>query len=200
MYGHIETPLQRARHVELLRDIQKETGGFTEFVPLSFIPSEAPMVKKSLVHTGPEASREDVLRMYAVSRLMLDGWIDNLQASWVKQGPALAQACLLAGANDFGGTLMNESISTAAGASHGQFLTPARMRSLIRGAGRIPVERSTTYQTLRLFEQEPGAADDTAWTDERFGSFPALTASSEFRFRANNPLLHISTYTTNKAP
>lgn len=183
MYGHIETPLQRTRHVELLREIQKDTGGFTEFVPLSFIRSEAPMVKKSLVRVEAEVTREDVLRMYAISRLMLDGWIHNLQASWVKQGPALAQACLHAGANDFGGTLMNESISTAAGATHGQFLTPARIRFWIRSAGRTPVERSTTYQTLRVFEQEQSATDENGWSGERFGSYPALTASSEFRFR-----------------
>ncbi len=200
MYGHVETALQRARHLELLRDIQKDTGGFTEFVPLSFIASEAPMVKKSLVHVGAEVSREDVLRMYAVSRLMLDGWIDNLQASWVKQGPALARDCLHAGANDFGGTLMNESISTAAGAAHGQFLTPAQIRSWIRGAGRTPVERSTTYQTLRVFEQEPETTENGDWSGERFGSYPALTASSKFRFRENSPFFHISAYTASKAP
>jgi 7,8-didemethyl-8-hydroxy-5-deazariboflavin synthase CofH subunit len=183
MFGHIETRLDRARHLDLLRGIQKETGGITEFVPLSFIAAEAPMVKKSLVPgIQPSISHEDVLRMYAVARLMLDPWIPNIQAAWVKQGPKLAQACLGAGANDFGGTLMNESISTSAGAPHGQFLHPAEMRSWIRGAGRIPLQRSTTYRTLRVFEQEPDAPEP-AWEPERFGSYGTLIASPEFRFR-----------------
>src|ERR1700733_12711586 len=183
MYGHIETALDRARHLELLRGIQMETGGITEFVPLSFIAAEAPMVKKSLVpgiHT--EVTREDVLRMYAVARLMLDPWIPNIQAAWVKQGPRLAQECLQAGANDFGGTLMNESISTSAGASHGQFLHPAELRDWIRAAGRIPVQRSTTYKTLRVFEQEP-IEPEASWDGDRFGSYATLIASPEFRFR-----------------
>ncbi|MCW5981621.1 MAG: 5-amino-6-(D-ribitylamino)uracil--L-tyrosine 4-hydroxyphenyl transferase CofH [Bryobacteraceae bacterium] len=187
MYGHVETPLQRARHLELLRDIQKETGGFTEFVPLSFIRTEAPMVRKGFVPVEAEAGPDDVLRMYAISRLMLDGWIDNLQASWVKQGPELAQACLGAGANDFGGTLMNESISTSAGAMHGQFLTPSRMRSLIRGAGRAPYQRSTKYDVLRIFEPPAGDPDDSSrWTAGRFGSYNALIASSLFRFQQDH--------------
>jgi 7,8-didemethyl-8-hydroxy-5-deazariboflavin synthase CofH subunit len=183
MFGHVETALDRARHLELLRRIQKETGGFTEFVPLSFIAAEAPMAKKSLVPgLHPAVSREDVLRMYAVARLMLDPWFTNIQATWVKQGPRLAQACLHAGANDFGGTLMNESISTSAGAPHGQFLHPAEMRRWIREAGRIPVQRSTTYTTLRSFEEEP-AESEAPWACERFGSYGELIASSEFRFR-----------------
>src|SRR5580692_2173237 len=160
MYGHIETALDRTKHLDLIRSIQKETGGITEFVPLSFIAEEAPMVKKSLV-PGVRTSvpREDVLKMYAVSRLMLDPWITNIQAAWVKQGPQLAKDTLGAGANDFGGTLMNESISTSAGASHGQYLQPKELRSWIRAAGRIPVERSTTYRTIREFEDEPGESD-----------------------------------------
>jgi 7,8-didemethyl-8-hydroxy-5-deazariboflavin synthase CofH subunit len=184
MYGHMETAGDRARHLDLIRGIQKETGGFTEFVPLSFIAAEAPMFKKALV-PGVRASvpQEDVLRMYAISRLMLDPWITNIQATWVKQGPRLAQACLHAGANDFGGTLMNESISTSAGAPHGQFLRPAEIRSWIREAGRIPVQRSTSYRTLRVFEQEPEQAE-AGWSDARFGSYGKLIASPEFRFRA----------------
>ncbi|MBA0089240.1 MAG: hypothetical protein HRJ53_29980 [Acidobacteria bacterium Pan2503] len=141
-------------------------SGFTEFVPLSFIAAEAPMYKESLV-PGIAASMpdEEVLRMYAVSRLMLHPWIANIQASWVKQGPRLAQRCLQAGANDFGGTLMNESISTSAGAPHGQFLHPA-----------------ATYRTLRSFEQEPAEAEPS-WIHDRFGSYGQLIASQEFRFR-----------------
>jgi len=183
MYGHIETALDRARHLALLREIQKETGGITEFVPLSFIAAEAPMVKKSLVPgIQPNITREDVLRMYAVARLMLDPWIPNIQATWVKQGPRLAQECLAAGANDFGGTLMNESISTSAGAQHGQFLHPAEIRQWIRASGRVPVQRSTTYQILRVFEQEP-IEPEPSWDPERFGSYATLIAAPEFRFR-----------------
>jgi 7,8-didemethyl-8-hydroxy-5-deazariboflavin synthase CofH subunit len=183
MYGHLETALDRARHLELLRGIQKETGGITEFVPLSFIASEAPMVKKALVPgVRTEVTREDVLRMYAIARLMLDAWIPNIQASWVKQGAELAQECLDAGANDFGGTLMNESISTSAGAQHGQFLHPTEIRSRIRAAGRVPVQRSTTYTTLRVFEEEP-VEPEPGWDGDRFGSYATLTASPEFRFR-----------------
>jgi len=125
----------------------------------------------------------DVLRMYAVARLMLHPSITNIQASWVKQGPRLAQVCLNAGANDFGGTLMNESISTSAGAPHGQFLHPVEMRKWIRSAGRVPVQRSTTYQTLQLFESEPPGCEP-AWVPERFGSYAQLIAATEFRFQA----------------
>jgi 7,8-didemethyl-8-hydroxy-5-deazariboflavin synthase CofH subunit len=183
MYGHVETALDRARHLELLRSIQMETGGITEFVPLSFIATEAPMVKKSLVPgVRTDVTREDVLRMYAVARLMLDPWIPNIQATWVKQGPQLAQECLKAGANDFGGTLMNESISTSAGAPHGQFLHPKEIRSWIRTAGRIPIQRSTTYTTVRVFQEEP-IEPEASWDQERFGSYPQLIASPEFRFR-----------------
>ncbi|HUA19140.1 MAG TPA: 5-amino-6-(D-ribitylamino)uracil--L-tyrosine 4-hydroxyphenyl transferase CofH [Bryobacteraceae bacterium] len=186
MYGHVETALDCAKHLDLLRGIQKETGGITEFVPLSFISAEAPMVKKSLVaDVRTTVTREDVLRMYAVARLMLDAWIPNLQAAWVKQGPRLAQECLNAGANDFGGTLMNESISTSAGAPHGQFLHPAEMRRWIRAAGRTPVQRTTAYQTLRVFDEEP-AEPETSWDAARFGSYVTLIASPEFRFRDRN--------------
>jgi len=183
MYGHIETALDRARHLALLREIQMETGGITEFVPLSFIAAEAPMVKKSLVPgIQADVAREDVLRMYAVARLMLDAWIPNIQAAWVKQGAQLAQECLQAGANDFGGTLMNESISTSAGALHGQFLHPVDLRGWIRAAGRLPIQRSTTYKTLRVFEQEP-IEPEPPWDGDRFGSYATLIASPEFRFR-----------------
>jgi 7,8-didemethyl-8-hydroxy-5-deazariboflavin synthase CofH subunit len=183
MYGHIETALDRARHLDLIRSVQKRTGGITEFVPLSFISSEAPMVRKSLVAgVRTTVSREDVLRMYAVARLMLDPWITNVQVAWVKQGPRLAKECLSAGANDFGGTLMNESISTSAGSLHGQYLHPAEMRSWIRAAGRTPAERSTTYKFLRIFEEEP-AETESIWSNDRFGTYKSLTASSQFRFK-----------------
>jgi 7,8-didemethyl-8-hydroxy-5-deazariboflavin synthase CofH subunit len=187
MFGHVERARDCAHHIHLLREIQKETGGFTEFVPLSFIHTEAPMFQKSLVpEIRPGATSDEILRMYAVSRLMLNGWIDHVQASWVKQGTRLAQACLEAGADDLGGTLMNESISTAAGAQHGHFLRPAEIRALIFEAGRMPVERSTTYRTRRVFEREPeqpDALDLVDSADARFGSYPSLISSDEFRYR-----------------
>jgi len=187
MFGHVETARDCAEHIQLLREIQKETGGFTEFVPLSFIHTEAPMFQKALVPgIRPGATSAEILRMYAVSRLMLNGWIHHVQASWVKQGTKMAQACLDAGADDLGGTLMNESISTAAGAPHGHFLRPADIRALIFEAGRLPVERSTTYGVRRVFEREPEQAEaldlvDSAGT--RFGSYASMTSSEEFRYR-----------------
>ena len=124
--------------------------------------------------------------MYAVSRLMLNGWIDHIQTSWVKQGTRLAQACLDAGADDLGGTLMNESISTAAGTPHGHFLRPADIRALIFEVGRLPVERSTTYHVRRVFEREPEQPDPLDLVESagtRFGSYPSLISSDEFRYR-----------------
>lgn len=186
MYGHVESGRDVAEHLVLLRDIQKETGGFTEFVPLSFIHSEAPMFRKGLIPgIRAGASPDEVLRMYAVSRLMLHKRIQHLQSSWVKQGVQLAQACLNAGADDLGGTLLNESISTAAGASHGHFLRPAEMQDLIRGVGRTPAERSTTYKILRQFESEPEESHplDAIPSEARFGSYHTLIASNQFRYK-----------------
>ena len=187
MFGHIETARDCAEHICLLREIQKETGGITEFVPLNFIHTEAPMFRKSLVPgIRPGASPDEVLRMYAVSRIMLNGWIDHIQASWVKQGARLVQASLDAGADDLGGTLMNESISTAAGAPHGQFLRPIDLRALIFEMGRLPAERSTTYRVRRLFESEPEQPDMLDLVEPagaRFGSYTSLISSERFRFR-----------------
>jgi FO synthase subunit 2 len=125
-----------------------------------------------------------VLRMYAVSRIMLHGVIDHVQASWVKQGISAAQACLQAGADDFGGTLMNESISTSAGASQGHFQRPADIRHAICALGRWPAERSTTYNVLREFQIEPETPDtlDSVESEARFGSYHAMISSPEFRF------------------
>ncbi|MBX3024448.1 5-amino-6-(D-ribitylamino)uracil--L-tyrosine 4-hydroxyphenyl transferase CofH [bacterium] len=143
MYGHVETPGHVARHIALIRDLQKRTGGFTEFVPLRFIHTLTQLYQKGLV-TPPPVGPLD-LRVYAVSRLMLRGWIDNLQTSWVKLGSELAQLTLAAGCNDFGGTLMEESISKAAGADFGEYLPESEIVALIRAAGRIPAQRTTTY-------------------------------------------------------
>jgi FO synthase len=143
MYGHIEHPISWARHLLSLRDLQVETGGFTEFVPLPFVHMEAPMYLKGAARRGP-TFREAVL-MHAVARLALHPHITNIQTSWVKMGPEGAAACLNAGANDLGGTLMNESISRAAGTEHGQEFPPEAMEDLIRSLGRTPEQRTTLY-------------------------------------------------------
>ncbi len=144
MYGHVERPVSWARHLLRLRDLQAETGGFTEFVPLPFVHMEAPMYLRGQARKGPTL-REAVL-MHAVARLALHPLITNIQTSWVKMGPDGAALCLNAGANDLGGTLMNESISRAAGTQHGQEFPPEAMEALIRSIGRIPVQRDTLYR------------------------------------------------------
>ena len=145
MYGHVEGPRNWARHLLRLRDLQKRTRGFTEFVPLPFVHMEAPLYLKGRARKGP-TFREAVL-MHAVARLALHPWFENVQASWVKMGPEGVRACLDAGVNDLGGTLMNESITRAAGAEHGQELAPSEMERLIRGSGREPRQRTTPYGT-----------------------------------------------------
>ena len=143
MYGHVEKPEHVVRHLELIRSIQKETGGFTEFVPLRFIHTYTVLYQKGLVDPPPKGAVD--MRMYAFCRLMLRGWIDNLQTSWVKLGTNLAQLSLAAGCNDFGGTLMEEQISKSAGADAGEYLPVETIRNLIEGMDRIPQERTTTY-------------------------------------------------------
>jgi FO synthase len=145
MFGHVDSPRSWARHLLRVRELQQRTGGFTELVPLPFVHMEAPIFLKGLARPGP-TFREAVL-MHAVARLALHPHITNIQASWVKLGLAGAQACLRAGVNDLGGTLMNESISRAAGASHGQELPPEGMEEAIRAAGRVPRQRTTLYGT-----------------------------------------------------
>ncbi|MDN3557160.1 5-amino-6-(D-ribitylamino)uracil--L-tyrosine 4-hydroxyphenyl transferase CofH [Halomonas maura] len=151
MYGHIDGPEHWAAHLALLREIQKETGGFTEFVPLGFVHYKTPLF---LEHEGvrPGPSRLEHIRMHAVARLMLNGWIDNIQASWVKLGPDLAREMLAAGVNDLGGTLMNESISRAAGGDHGQEMLPDDLARMIRRMGRQPVRRNTLYRHLEVVD------------------------------------------------
>ena len=143
MYGHIDRPRHWARHLLRIRELQTRTGGFTEFVPLPFVHMEAPIYLKGQARRGP-TFRESLL-MHAVARLALHPLVPNIQASWVKLGPRGVRACLGAGVNDLGGTLMNESITRAAGAGFGQELAPERMEALICGAGRSPRQRSTTY-------------------------------------------------------
>jgi len=150
MYGHIETSRHVANHLKLLRDIQKRTGGFTEFVPLGFIHERNILFNH--MDARPGASLPEDLRLIAVARLFLRPWIQNIQMSWVKLGPKVAQVALMSGANDLGGTLMEESISRESGSQHGENLPAEDMRRLIRELGRTPVERATTYEILRRFE------------------------------------------------
>ncbi|MGQ0376857.1 MAG: 5-amino-6-(D-ribitylamino)uracil--L-tyrosine 4-hydroxyphenyl transferase CofH [Nitrososphaerota archaeon] len=185
MFGHLETPEDRTKHIALLRDIQKETNGFTEFVPLDFIANEAPMYKHKL-HDGIRngASAKDVLLMHAVARIMLNNYINNIQMSWVKEGPKFSQILLSWGANDYGGTLINESISTSAGAQHGQLLRPKEIRHLVREAGRIPAERNTSYDILRTFEQEPQESElDSIKDTARFDSYFELVKIDKYRYK-----------------
>ena len=143
MFGHVDGPRSWARHLIALREQQQRTGGFTEFVPLPFVHMEAPMYLKGMARPGP--TFREALLVHAVGRLALHPWITNVQASWVKLGVEGAQAALRAGANDLGGTLMNESISRAAGADHGQELPPEGMEAAIRAIGRTPKQRTTLY-------------------------------------------------------
>jgi len=186
MYGHVETPAHWVRHMNLLRAIQKDTGGFTEFVPLSLIHSEAPMYSKALVPgVRPGATGFEVIRMHALARVMLGPVLRNIQASWVKEGPKFSQVLLDAGANDLGGTLINESISTSAGAQYGQLVGPAELVRWIRDAGRVPAQRDTLYNVVRTYEagDDPTTELDTIDDAEtRFGSYRRLIASGEFRF------------------
>ncbi|MBM3896237.1 MAG: 7,8-didemethyl-8-hydroxy-5-deazariboflavin synthase subunit CofH [Thaumarchaeota archaeon] len=185
MFGHLETPEDRTKHIALLREIQKETGGFTEFVPLDFIANEAPMYKYKL-HDGIRngASAKDVLLMHAIARIMLNNYINNIQMSWVKEGPKFSQILLRWGANDYGGTLINESISTSAGAQHGQLLRPKEIRRLVREVGRIPAERNTSYDILRTFEQEPPESElDSIEDTTRFGSYFELVKIDKYRYK-----------------
>jgi FO synthase len=145
MFGHVDGARNWARHLLRLREQQRRSGGFTEFVPLPFVHMEAPIYLKGLARPGP--TLREALLMHAVGRLTLHPWITNIQASWVKLGVEGAQAVLNAGANDLGGTLMNESISRAAGASHGQEMPPEAMEAAIAAIGRPARQRTTVYGT-----------------------------------------------------
>jgi 7,8-didemethyl-8-hydroxy-5-deazariboflavin synthase CofH subunit len=149
MYGHTESAEHWVRHLMLLRDVQKETGGFTEFVPLGFVHEFTQLYRSGDARPGPTI--EEHLKVHALSRLMLQGWIDNLQVSWVKMSREVTQACLRAGANDYGGTLMNENISREAGSTLGEYLSPEEFQTRIRALGRTPAERTTLYEIVQRF-------------------------------------------------
>ena len=165
--------------------MQRQTGGFTEFVPLSFVHTEAPLyLKRMLPDVRPGPTGNEVIRLIAIARLMLGATFRNIQTSWVKEGIREAQWLLSCGANDLGGTLINESISTSAGASHGQLLTPSALRRVIRDAGRQPAERSTLYDLRRVFSRDGDGdpqelLDQVADVEATFGSYEALTAQAK---------------------
>jgi FO synthase subunit 2 len=186
MFGHIETPKHRVDHIAKIREIQKETGGFTEFVPLDFIHNEAPMYKHQL-HEGIRkgASGKDVLLTHAIARIMLNNYIDNIQMSWVKEGQKMSQLLLMWGANDFGGTLINESISTSAGSEHGQLLRPKEIKRIVREIGRIPAERNTTYKILKRFENSNDSEEelDKVKDTSKFGSYMELVKIDKYRYK-----------------
>jgi 5-amino-6-(D-ribitylamino)uracil---L-tyrosine 4-hydroxyphenyl transferase len=190
MYGHVETSKDKAKHLGILRTIQKQTRGFSEFVPLSFVHAEAPMYNRSTItdiRPGPDGS--EVLKMHAVARIFLHRYINNIQVSWVKEGVRMSQILLGAGANDFGGTLINESISTAAGAPHGQLLKPKEIRSVIRSAGKIPAQRSTSYRILKIYDNEMEDEEESPLDrvdPTQFGSYHELIRLDQFRFRRYN--------------
>ena len=186
MYGHVETMEDRAKHLDLLRSIQKQTNGFTEFVPLSFVHKEAPMYNHNLVKgIAPGPTGQDVIKMHAVSRIMLNNFINNIQVSWVKEGAKMAQLLLEAGVNDFGGTLINESISTSAGSEFGQLMRPKEIRSLIQSAGRVPTQRNSVYGIIKVYDginDENESLLDSAETTQ-FGSYHELIKLDKFRYK-----------------
>jgi len=187
MFGHVESARDRVNHIAKIREIQKDTGGFTEFVPLNFIANEAPMYKHNL-HENIQhgASAKDVLLTHAIARIMLNNYINNIQmSSWVKEGQKMSQLLLLWGANDFGGTLINESISTSAGAQHGQLIRPKEIRRLAREIGRVPAERSTSYKILRTFENEDDHVDalDEVEDQSKFGSYFELIKIDKYKYK-----------------
>ena len=186
MFGHLETLEERVNHIVKLREIQKETGGFTEFVPLNFVHTEAPMYKHQL-HEGIQqgGSGNDVLLTHAIARIMFNNSIDNIQMSWVKEGQKMSQLLLMWGANDFGGTLINESISTSAGSKYGQLLRPKEIRRMVREIGRIPAERNTQYKMLKKFETENEVEEglDKITDYSQFGSYAELIKINKFKYK-----------------
>ena len=189
MYGHVETTEHKAKHLELIRSIQKQTGGFTEFVPLSFVHKEAPMYNHNLVNDiSPGPTGQDVIKMHAVSRIMLNNFIDNIQVSWVKEGAKMSQLLLDAGVNDFGGTLINESISTSAGSEFGQLMKPKEIRSLITSAGRVPAQRNSVYGIIKVFDENNKEEESLLDAAEasKFGSYHELIRLDKFRYNHKN--------------
>jgi len=176
MYGHMETPEHWVRQLELLRQIQSETGGFTEFVPLGFVHQNTLLFQQGLSRAGP--TLEEHLRIHALARLLLAGSIHNIQVSWVKLNREISQLCLQAGANDYGGTLMEENISREAGATAGQYTSPEDFQQLILELGRIPAERDTTYSRMKIKLPMESALPD--WTIQSGEDAPLAVGHAEF--------------------
>jgi len=160
MYGHIETPAHWVDQLLLLREIQSETGGFTEFVPLGFVHQNTLLFHQGLARAGP--TLDEHIKIHALARILLAGAIPNIQVSWVKLGREISQLCFQAGANDYGGTLMDENISRLAGATAGQYIGPEEFHQRIRELGRIPAERNTLYSKFRF-----SGTGDSGWRDTR---------------------------------
>lgn len=150
MYGHVENSTHRVEHMDILRQIQIRTGGFTEFVPLTFMHSLTPIYKEGISKAGSTGIED--LKVYAIARLMFGDLLKNIQVSWVKLGFKFAQVCLTAGANDLGGTLGEENISKSAGAKHGVQTTPENFHRIIRNMGRVPAERDTLYKKINIIK------------------------------------------------
>ncbi|MBI5506334.1 MAG: 5-amino-6-(D-ribitylamino)uracil--L-tyrosine 4-hydroxyphenyl transferase CofH [Deltaproteobacteria bacterium] len=173
MYGHLETPMHIARHIDLLRSIQLDTGGFTEFVPLRFIWQETKLFAEGLVTPIPQGQLD--LAVYATSRLMLRGLIDNLQTSWVKLGHELASLSLAAGCNDIGGTLMEESISREAGADAGEYTSAEELQAMIQRMRRVPRQRNTLYGSI---DEDDGPPSGRAGSGALAHGRPAVATAS----------------------
>jgi FO synthase len=181
MFGHVDGYAHWARHLLRIRELQTETGGFTELVPLPFVHMEAPIYLKGRARRGP-TFREAVL-MHAVARLALHPLVSNIQTSWVKMGPAGIKACLRAGANDLGGTLMDETITRSAGAVHGQEMTPVIMESIIRSIERLPRQRDTLYRDVNPERYNAS-----------FGLAPRVEESASYGSRAAAQNIHCSNH------
>jgi len=190
MFGHIESSLDRAIHLNLIKNIQIRTNGFTEFVPLNFIRSEAPMFTKKIIKMIPRSNKTDSIKMHSISRIVLGNYIPNLQVSWVKEGFEFAQTLLKCGVNDLGGTLINESISTSAGSKYGQLASPKILKKLARNSGKIPAERYTTYKLKKIFKDPEKDTlhpldNLTSSTQKQLGSYFEMIKSSKFKYEFN---------------
>ena len=186
MFGHIESAIDRTEHMATIRELQKETRGFSEFVPLNFVYNDAPMSNRKELGARQGAGATEILLTHAISRIMFARQIDNIQMSWVKDGPMMARMLLFWGANDFGGTLINESISTSAGSQHGQLLRPSDIRRAIRDAGRIPAQRRTDYTVEKKYPKTNDTENsplDTLTDTSCFGSYKELVNINTFRYK-----------------
>jgi 5-amino-6-(D-ribitylamino)uracil---L-tyrosine 4-hydroxyphenyl transferase len=190
MYGHMETVEEIVTHLSILKKIQKETNHFTEFVPLSFIHTESPMYNLGLIPKMREgAGGVEVLKMHAISRIFFNQLIKNIQVSWVKEGQKVSQIILGCGANDMGGCLINESISTSAGSQYGQLLRPKEMKKLISSAGKVPAQRTSSYKIIKEFETKEEIDYESALDKidpKIFGSYKELITLNKFRYKKNN--------------